>query len=103
LRTGKFTVECPCSDAFRPISPPKPNTRAEYDTIKERLEAHGDSYSAGTRPSEGYLRKQYEMNIKGERTRIRLKAGKSKDTAIVLDSNDDDKDALGEVNDSYSV
>ena len=36
--------------------------------IKERLEAHGDSYNAGTRLSEGYLRKQYEMNIEAERT-----------------------------------
>jgi hypothetical protein len=46
--------------------------KAEYNTIKERLEAHGDSYSAGTRPSEGYLRKQYEMNIEAERTRVTL-------------------------------
>jgi hypothetical protein len=28
----------------------------------------------GTRPSEGYLRKQYKMNIEGECTRIHLKA-----------------------------
>jgi hypothetical protein len=60
-----------------PISPPKPNAQAEYDIIRERLEAHSDSYSAGTRPSEGYLRKQYEMNIKGEHTRVYLEARKT--------------------------
>jgi hypothetical protein len=60
-----------------PISPPKPNARAEYDIIRERLEAHGDSYSAGTRPSEGYLRQQYKMNIEGERTRVYLEARKT--------------------------
>jgi hypothetical protein len=43
------------------------------------------------------------MNIKGERTRINFKAGKSKDTTIVLNSDDDDEDAFKEVNDSYSV
>jgi hypothetical protein len=58
-----------------PISPPKPNTRSKYNIIRECLEAHSDSYSVGTRPSEGYLRKQYKINIEGERTRIHLKAG----------------------------
>jgi hypothetical protein len=56
-----------------PISPPKLNARSEYNTIRERLEAHGDSYSVRTRPSEGYLRKQYEMNIKGEHTQVYFK------------------------------
>jgi hypothetical protein len=67
------------------------------------LKAYGDSYKAGTRPSEEYLRRQYKLNIEGERTRIRLKAGKSKDTAIVLNSDDDDEDALREADDSYSA
>jgi hypothetical protein len=39
------------------ISPPKLNTRAKYDIIRERLEAYNNSYSAGTRLSKGYLRK----------------------------------------------
>ena len=73
--TTLATTTTPPRTFTLPISPPKPNARSEYDTIRERLEAHGDSYSAGTRPSEGYLRKQYEMNIEGERTRIHLKAG----------------------------
>jgi hypothetical protein len=40
-----------------PILPLKPNTRSKYNIIRERLEAHGNSYSVGTRLSEGYLRK----------------------------------------------
>ena len=60
-----------------PISLPKPNTQAKYDIIRERLEAHSNSYSIGTRPSKGYLQKQYKINIKGERTRVYLKARKT--------------------------
>ena len=101
--TAPTTTTTPSRTFTLPISPPKPNTQAEYDKIKERLKAHGDSYKAGTRPSEGYLRRQYELNIEGERTRIRLEAGKSKDTAIVLDSDDDDEDAFGEADDSYGA
>jgi len=72
--TTLATMTTPLRTFTLPISPLKPNARSKYDTIRERLEAYGDSYSAGTRLSEGYLRKQYKMNIKGERTQIYLKA-----------------------------
>jgi hypothetical protein len=75
--TTLATITTPLRTFTLPISPLKPNTRAEYDIIRERLEAYGDSYSAGTRPSEGYLWKQYKMNIKGERTQVYLEARKT--------------------------
>jgi hypothetical protein len=75
--TTLATTTTPPRTFTLPISPPKPNTRAKYDIIRERLEAHGDSYSAGTRPSEGYLWKQYKINIEGECTRVYLKARKT--------------------------
>jgi hypothetical protein len=46
--------------------------KAKYNIIKERLEAHGNNYNAGTRLSKGYLRKQYEINIKAKHTRVTL-------------------------------
>jgi hypothetical protein len=71
-RTPPITILATTTTPLRtftlPISPPKLNTRAKYDIIREQLEAHSNSYSAGTRPSKGYLRKQYEINIEAKHT-----------------------------------